>query len=704
MNEIYEQQTTSKEERKRMILAVILSTVIVSVGFIVQSVLFPPATQQQTTQGSDQAGANEQAIQQEPSSASPAKALPSIIPISSGSSPTADIIPIPAAEEHHIIETDVVRATFTNAGGELVSLTLKKHKDLRDSRGGVDMVVAGSQGADGLSVSFGQSSAPMRELMNAQYLDDSKKTIAFSRMFEAKMAGSDEKVPFIFKKVFSFRDGEYLFGLAISIEQPEGKPIFLGTNGVAYRIDLGPQIGPRFDQMPKNADYRKYIAEIDGKKKKQNLKANTSDTIAPNASWVALSGKYFTFIAIPQAPISAYEIATAQDPLINQTNSLGLLRSTFSGSSTTDTYYFYFGPKTSAELGKYEYADKNGFGLSNLNLEDAMEGSGILGWLETILKFLLNVFYRLIPNYGIAIILVTVLIKLLFYPLTKKGSLATARMSELQPKMQELQAKYKNNPQKLNQEMAELYKREHYNPMSGCLPMLIQFPLFIAMYNLFNNHFELRGAMFIPGWINDLSLPESLVNFGNFRIPLLGWNDLRALPIIYLFSQLMYGKFTQAPQSTQGNNPQANQMKLMMYGMPIMFFFILYDVPAGLLIYWITNNILTIAQQILINNLMKKRKMAGAAAQAAEGTPAAGAANAGPRLATGKSSAVDTKAKTVGRVPAKEGFSERVTNWLEKQAGEAEKASGSAYTKKKDQGRTSGSDRSSAPRKNKAKK
>ncbi len=148
MNEIYEQQTTSKEERKRMILAVILSTVIVSVGFIVQSVLFPPATQQQTTQGSDQ----------EPSSASPAKALPSIIPISSGSSPTADIIPIPATEEHYIIETDVVRATFTNAGGELVSLTLKKHKDLRDSRGGVDMVVAGSQGADGLSVSFGQLS------------------------------------------------------------------------------------------------------------------------------------------------------------------------------------------------------------------------------------------------------------------------------------------------------------------------------------------------------------------------------------------------------------------------------------------------------------------------------------------------------------------------------------------------------------------
>jgi len=137
--------------------------------------------------------------------------------------------------------------------------------------------------------------------------------------------------------------------------------------------------------------------------------------------------------------------------------------------------------------------------------------------------------------------------------------------------------------------------------------------------------------------------------------------------------------------------------------MPIMFFFILYDVPAGLLIYWITNNILTIAQQVLINNLMKKRKIASAEI-AGGGMPAAGAASAGPRLATGKSSAIDTKAKTVGREPTKEAFSERVTKWLEKQAAEAEKASGSASSRKKGEGRSSSSDRSSVTRKNKAKK
>jgi YidC/Oxa1 family membrane protein insertase len=677
MSNIFEQEPSSKEDRRRTIIAVVLSTLIVSAGFIVQNALFPPAAQQSTATQTPAQGTELPAQ----NTSTPAVTVASPIPVKT---PSSSSIPVPSEKQTYTIDTDVIHATLTNEGGEIVSLTLKKH---RDKSGAVDLIVPGSSGADGLSLSFGSAIAPMRELMNAQWLDESKTAIEFSRMFEAPLAGSDQKVPFVLKRMYSFKKGEYLFALGISIEQPDGKPIALGANGIAYRLDLGPQIGPRFDQLPKNADYRKYIAEIDGKKKSEQPKANTPTMIAPSASWLAMSGKYFTFIAVPKAPISGYEIETAQDPLIKQTNTLSLLRTSFSGVSTTDTYYFYFGPKTSAELGKYEYADKNGFGLANLKLEDAMERSGILGWLENILKFLLNFFYKLIPNYGIAIILVTVLIKALFYPLTKKSSMSTARMAELQPKIQELQAKYKGNPQKLNQEMAELYKRENYNPMSGCLPLLIQFPLFIAMYNLFNNHFDLRGAMFIKGWINDLSLPESIVNFGNFRIPIVGWNDLRALPIIYLISQLLYGKFTQSPQSAQSNSQQASQMKLMMYGMPIMFFFILYDVPSGLLIYWITNNVLTILQQIVINDLMKKHKLARAEAAASGGGGSISTGTGEPssrtsgnvsrpaasKLASGKNAAVDTKARPVGRAGSKEGFSEKVTKWLENQAAKSEK-------------------------------
>ena len=127
------------------------------------------------------------------------------------------------------------------------------------------------------------------------------------------------------------------------------------------------------------------------------------------------------------------------------------------------------------------------------------------------------------------------------------------------------------------------------------------------MFSLFNNHFDLRGAMFIPGWIPDLSLPEYIVQSDTFRLPLLGWNALRALPFIYVGSQLLYGKVTQMPG--QQSNPQ---MKMMLYVMPLVFFFVLYNVPSGLLIYWIFSNLLTLVQQLIINKYIIKKKAAQA--------------------------------------------------------------------------------------------
>jgi YidC/Oxa1 family membrane protein insertase len=229
----------------------------------------------------------------------------------------------------------------------------------------------------------------------------------------------------------------------------------------------------------------------------------------------------------------------------------------------------------------------------------------------------------LVPNYGIAIILLTLLVKIVFFPLTKKSSEATLRMQSVAPKIKELQEKYKDNRQKLNTEMAELYKKEGYNPISGCLPMLLQLPIFIAMYNLFNNHFDLRGAMFIPGWIPDLSVPESILDFPpGVRLPILGWTALRLLPFIYVGSQLLYGKVTQTPDQKSNT-----QMKMMLYVMPIVFFFVLYNMPSGLLVYWIFSNILTMVQQVALNKYLAPKRAAQAAADAA----AAAAANAGPQ-------------------------------------------------------------------------
>jgi YidC/Oxa1 family membrane protein insertase len=251
-----------------------------------------------------------------------------------------------------------------------------------------------------------------------------------------------------------------------------------------------------------------------------------------------------------------------------------------------------------------------------MQLVEVANTRGILSPLEKLLKWMLLIFYKLIPNYGIAIILLTLTVKIIFFPLTKKSFAATLRMQALAPKIKELQTKYKDNPQKMNAEMAEFYKKEGYNPLSGCLPMLLQIPIFFAMYNLFNSHFDLRGALFIPHWIPDLSVPESIWDFpSGVRLPLLGWTALRLFSFFYVGSQLLYGKVTQTPD--QQNN---TQMKMMLYVMPIVFFFILYDVPSGLLIYWIFSNLLTLVQQLVINKyFIPNQKMA---AQKEEPPPA----------------------------------------------------------------------------------
>ena len=320
---------------------------------------------------------------------------------------------------------------------------------------------------------------------------------------------------------------------------------------------------------------------------------------------MAITGKYFALIAIPDATAYVTNVAnTVVNDYAGET-SVALSRPMLGASAQTDVFYFYAGPKDNEELARYNDVRKNGFNLTGSDLEAAMEGRGILSWLETLLKWGLNLFYMLIPNYGVAIILLTLLVRAVLFPLTFKGSKATAKMQEMQPLMNELREKYKNNPQRLNKEMAEFYQKNG-NPLAGCLPTLLQLPIFIAMYSLFNNHFDLRGADFV-GWINDLSLADAIYTFQQ-PINLVIWKlaAIRGLPIIYLGSQLLYGVFMQQPAAAPGQSQ--GQMKFMLFGMPIMLFFMMYNVPSGLLVYWIASNIMAIAQQLVIKRMMHKHR------------------------------------------------------------------------------------------------
>jgi len=616
---------------KNTILAIVLSTVVLIVAFVVQGFTITKQQQaranQQQTQGSSQITAVDTEVRDESSAeqtAQPSFTEPAAPPQSSSirddekiSSPAlqADFDPEATQIQHQyiIIDTELFTATLTNAGGEMVSYIWK---DAKDETKNVDLILAGDHEARAFSMAFGDYDVNSFFHVNRT----SEYSVEFYRDFSApgSVYGMDGKFTLI--KRYDFVPNEYLFRLTIIMDGgysvsgfnfgqyriSDGKAV----SDTAYTLSFGPQIGPKFVKLDNLYDYRHYNILMNGKRK--NAKAN--DIIDTRPAWASISGKYFVFIARPLLAQYSLNFSEKSESGLISASRLNIVRPAAGVSKIEDIYHFYLGPKKQEALTIYN-TGKNEFNIREASMNEAASSRGfwgVLAPLERLLKWLLLGFYGIVPNYGVAIILLTLLIKILFFPLTRKGSEATLRMQALTPKIKEIQEKYKGNPQKLNAEMGNFYKQEGYNPLSGCLPMLLQLPIFIAMYNLFNNHFDLRGAEFIPGWIPDLSLPEHIVQFGDFRVPIVGWTALRALPFLYVGSQLLYGKVTQMP-GQQSNT----QMKMMLYVMPIVFFFILYDVPSGLLIYWICSNLLTLVQQLIINKFILKKKAAQAAEQAA---------------------------------------------------------------------------------------
>ena len=584
---------------KRTVLAVVLSVVVVIVWTIVQGIFFPPV---QTTPPPVAIEGEEPLVQESipvinttPNDNTTFQAEMSVAGVPSESD---------SEEVWTTLETDLLTVIFSNKGGDIVSFKLKEHNDHENL---VEMVLPGDKEPHAFSIAFGNmDAAPVQSTFQSRMV--SPTVIEYFRDFDVSSAASEAYRVRLTKR-YEFVPGEYLFQLSVAIDGGAYIPKFTNSN-IAYTLYFGPQIGPAFAKLDSRYEYRNYVTYQNGKRKDE--KVNGTKVIDYDTKWAAITGKYFTAIALPDNVPVTYTFSTRDEPGLPAASKLYMTRPALTGSKTVDTYRFYIGPKNQKNLAIYDNAN-NHFKLKDTRINTVAATSGFLGPLETLLKWLLQFFQNIVHNWGVAIILLTLLVKILFFPLTKKSSETTLRMQALNPKIQELQTKYKDNPQKLNVEMAELYKKEGANPLSGCLPMLLQMPIFFAMYNLFNNHFDLRGAMFIPGWIPDLSRPESVWNFAPFKIPILGWSDLRLLPIIYVASQLLYGKVTQTPDQKSNN-----QMKIMLYAMPIMFFFILYDVPSGLLVYWIMSNILTMVQQLTINKYMVKRKAEMAAAEKKE--------------------------------------------------------------------------------------
>ncbi|MCR4632454.1 MAG: membrane protein insertase YidC [Treponema sp.] len=585
---------------KNTVWAIVLSTVVIFVSYFVLPLIFPslrPVDSQAIEATADlEENVENQVEELELNATDTAIAEASV---ESENEPEVQI-----EEETITVVTDKAEIILTNKGGDIISYKLLEHKDM-DTGTGVQISDNVNPKNRTLALALGTADNKIvDDLFTVEKVDD------YTYFFKKNYNYNGKK--FTLGKRYTFKPGEYVFKLDVFIHSDDNTG--LNFDGAAYTIRTSPQIGPHFNPKQNRYENRQFLAFNGSKTKKIILNSNQFKRYDKDFIWGGIAGKYFVELVIPTAKESLnaafYSSAVEVDDYANAQAMFE--RKAFSGSDIADSYYMYFGPRNEKELKRYNVSENNGWGLSGYRVNQALQTYDWLKWLETILKFILELLYKVVRNWGVAIVIMTILLKLAMFPLSKKQSMGTLKMQELQPKMQAIQAKYKDDQQKMQMETQKLYQQAGYNPASGCLPMLFQFLILFAMYDLFNNYFEFRGAMFIPGWIPDLSTGDSVYTLTKFSIPLLG-NQIRILPVIYVASQLLFGKITQNGGMNAAGGQSAATMKFMTYGMPIMFFFLFYNAPAGLILYWTISNFFQMGQQIIINKMMadKKAEMAG---------------------------------------------------------------------------------------------
>ena len=567
---------------KNTIIAIVLSTIVVLASLILQPMLFPNTAN--NVAESENVTEETSAVKVEEDK----KDLSLIVEDESDKN---------VEEQFFEITTKNAQIVLTNRGGDMISYKLLNHIDV-DTKDGIQMVDNVSKTNRACAVAFGDVNSPINnEIFNVTHKDEN--VYLFTKSISIKKEdGSVSKV--ILGKRYTFDPESYVFKLDILIHGDD-------IENLVYTLRTSPQIGPHFDPKLNRYENRQFISFNGEKAKRQVISAKQFKSYNKDYLWNGIGGKYFVNLVVPLNPEKMDN--SYYSTLINEENNYSnaqaiCVRKPFS-EDVEDSYYMYYGPREEKALKIFNVAENNSWKLSGLKLNECLNSNGWLGWLETILKWFMEVINKFVHNWGVSIIIMTILIKLLMFPFTKKQSLGTLKMQEIQPKIQAIQAKYKDNQQKLQQEMAKIYKDNGYNPMSGCLPMLVQFLILFAMYNLFNNYFEFRGSSFIPHWIEDLSSGDSIYTL-KFDIPFFG-NQVRILPFIYLASQLLFGKITGNGGTAAPGTSQA-QMQMMMYVMPVMFFVMFYNAPSGLLLYWTVSNIFQMGQQIIINKTMKQKK------------------------------------------------------------------------------------------------
>ncbi len=319
------------------------------------------------------------------------------------------------------------------------------------------------------------------------------------------------------------------------------------------------------------------------KHKKKNTEKIEGLESTGNVSWIASSSKYFTVILMPETMERAD----------------GYVAPGEGGSAyialDDNTITVFAGPKA--------YSLLSDLGRSTTDMIDF--GWPIIRWIGKLIFFFLTTVLSFVTNWGARIIILAFTLKIMLSPLTTKSYVSMQKMQKIQPAMQEIQKKYAKDPKTQQSELQKLYKEKGVNPLGGCLPMLLQMPVFLAMYRVLANMVELRGAGFIL-WINDLSRPEILLHF---QTKVLGLEGIGLMAVILGVIMFLQQKLT----GTSGTGSAAQQQKMMMYMMPVFMTFLFMRFASGLTLYWLVFNVLTLLHQELIKKKLTSDQADGKA-------------------------------------------------------------------------------------------
>ncbi len=548
---------------KRALLAVGLSLlIIIGYQFFAAKFLPAPPPPQETPQTQEQTAATQPAPQ---------------TPANTAATPATKVdIPKVAVDPKARtlnIDTPYYGTKFTEQGGGMDSFMLKKYRSELDAHSKPLQLIHSENPADfPVLFSLDNAAGGALPLYHGDKLDLSltDPTATGSLQMQAIT-----KEGLNIQETLSFRADSYLIDVTYKVTNPSDKP-----------VQVSPALSLANRPFSHSSQTSSYLfsgpaAYVNGELVETKAKELTKGPVVlqGKVAWTGYVDNYFMTAVVPTTPAAHTVTLQGSEEHVRSVISEGIV-SIPAGTSKDFTYTLYFGPK------KLTILQQDGHELAK---------AVNFGWFDVLAKpmlWLLNTFYKFIGNYGVAIILLTVLIKLIFWPITQKGMKSMKNMQKLQPKIAKIREKYKSDPTMMNQEMMNLYKTYKVNPMGGCLPMLIQIPFFFALYRVLMAAIELRHAPFML-WINDLSAPDRL--FIGFDIPY-----LHGIPVL----TLLMGASMYLQQKMTPTTADPNQARIMQF-LPIVFTFMFLNFASGLVLYWFVNNLLSMLQQYLINRQLK---------------------------------------------------------------------------------------------------